>query len=132
GVFKYQPEDIFLHAAPMFHLAAGATVFSNTARGTTQAFIPRYDPKAVLDLISRERITSTVLVPTMINFLLQVPDLESFDLSSLRQITYGASPIAPDLLRRAMSAFGCRFAQGYGLTEASPLLTVLLPEDHLC
>jgi long-chain acyl-CoA synthetase len=130
-VFDHYPDEIFLHAAPMFHLADGAAVFANTTRGAAQVFVPRFDPKAVLETIERERVTATVLVPTMINFLLQVPDLESHDLSSLRQISYGASPIAPDLLRRAMKAFGCRFAQGYGLTEASPLLTVLRPEDHM-
>jgi long-chain acyl-CoA synthetase len=129
-VFDHLPDEIFLHAAPMFHLADGAAVFANTTRGAAQVFIPRFEPKAVLETIERERVTGTVLVPTMINFLLQAPDLDSHDLSSLRQISYGASPIAPDLLRRAMKAFGCRFAQGYGLTEASPLLTVLRPEDH--
>ncbi|HVG20115.1 MAG TPA: long-chain-fatty-acid--CoA ligase [Blastocatellia bacterium] len=128
--WQYVPGDIYLHAAPMFHLADGATVYSNFARGTTQACVARFEPKAVLEMIERERISTTVLVPTMINFLLQEPELSSYDLTSLRQITYGASPIAPDLLRRAMKAFGCRFSQGYGLTEASPLLTVLTADDH--
>jgi long-chain acyl-CoA synthetase len=131
SVYEYQPDEIYLHAAPMFHLADGAAVFSNTARGSTQVFIPRFEPRLVLDTLARERITTVLLVPTMINFLLQAPDVDSYDLSSLRRITYGASPIAPDLLRRAMKAFGCSFGQGYGLTEASPLLTVLKPEDHL-
>jgi long-chain acyl-CoA synthetase len=114
----------------MFHLADGAAVFSNTARGATQVFIPRFDPRHVLETVEGERITGMVLVPTMINFLLQEPRIESCDLSSLRRINYGASPIAPDLLRRAIKTFGCGFAQGYGLTEAAPLLTVLMPEDH--
>lgn len=130
GVYRYLPSDIYLHSAPMFHLADGAAVFSNTARGATQAFIPRFDPKHVLATIARERISLALFVPTMINFLLQEPDLESYDLSSLRHITYGASPIAPEVLRRAMKVFGCQFGQGYGLTEASPLLTVLTAEDH--
>lgn len=125
-----KPEDVFLHTAPMFHLADGAAVFSSTANSVTQAFIPRFDPQAVLEIIARERVSKMVLVPTMINFLLQQPNIDSFDLSSLRHITYGASPIAPDLLRRAMKTFGCDFGQGYGLTEASPLLTVLTIEDH--
>ncbi len=129
--WEHKPEDVYLHAAPMFHLADGAAIFSNIARGTAQASIPRFDPKEVLEMIARERVTTIVLVPTMINFLLQQPALASYDLSSLRQITYGAAPIAPDLLRRAMDAFGCRFGQGYGLTEASPLLTVLTSEDHI-
>ncbi|HSB10859.1 MAG TPA: long-chain-fatty-acid--CoA ligase [Blastocatellia bacterium] len=131
GVYKYLPSDIYLHAAPMFHLADGAAVFTHTARGATQAFIPRFDAKLVLETVEHERVSLLLLVPTMINFLLQQPDLESYDLSSLRHVTYGASPIAPDLLRRAMSAFNCSFGQGYGLTEASPLLTVLTQEDHI-
>ena len=131
GVYNYLPTDIYLHAAPMFHLADGAAVFTHTANGATQAFIPRFDPKHVLETISRERVSLILLVPTMINFLLHHPDIESYDLSSLRHLTYGASPIAPDLLRRAMKVFDCSFGQGYGLTEASPLLTVLTPDDHL-
>jgi long-chain acyl-CoA synthetase len=132
GVYDYFPTDIYLHAAPMFHLADGAAVFTHTANGATQAFIPRFDPKQVLETISRERVSLILLVPTMINFLLHQPDIDSYDLSSLRHLTYGASPIAPDLLRRAMKVFNCSFGQGYGLTEASPLLTVLTADDHLC
>ena len=131
GVYNYLPTDIYLHAAPMFHLADGAAVFTHTANGATQAFIPRFEPRHVLETISRERISLLLLVPTMINFLLHQPDIDSYDLSSLRHMTYGASPIAPDLLRRAMKVFDCSFGQGYGLTEASPLLTVLTADDHL-
>ena len=131
GVYNYLPEDIYLHAAPMFHLADGAAVFSHTSRGATQVFIPRFEPKHLLETVASERVSLLLLVPTMVNFVLQQPDLGSYDLSSLRHLTYGASPIAPDLLRRAMKALNCQFAQGYGLTEASPLLTVLTHQDHL-
>ncbi|HKP11638.1 MAG TPA: AMP-binding protein, partial [Blastocatellia bacterium] len=128
--YRYTADEIYLHSAPMFHLADGAAVFTNAARGSTQVFIPRFEPVATLAAIERERVTHALLVPTMINFVLQVPNLADYDLSSLRHVTYGASPIAPDVLRRAMRAFGCNFGQGYGLTEAAPLLTVLNPEDH--
>jgi len=130
AVYQGNSDDIYLHAAPTFHLADAATVFSNMSQGIKQVFIPRFEPKAVLEAVSREHVTLLLLVPTMLNFLLQSPELGSYDLSSVRQITYGASPIAPELLRRAMRTLGCRFFQGYGLTEASPLLTVLRPEDH--
>jgi long-chain acyl-CoA synthetase len=128
--YRYTPDEIYLHSAPMFHLADGAAVFTNAARGSTQVFIPRFDPQATLAAIERERVTHALLVPTMINFVLQVPNLADYDLSSLAHVTYGASPIAPDVLRRAMQAFGCNFGQGYGLTEAAPLLTVLSADDH--
>ena len=130
AVYKYQPDDIYLHVAPMFHLADGAAVFVHTSRAGTQVFIPRFEPAAVLDAIQRERVSLVLLVPTMINFMLQHPAMTSYDLSSLRHVTYGASPIAPEVLKRAMKAFGCEFGQGYGLTEASPLLTVFTTEDH--
>jgi long-chain acyl-CoA synthetase len=130
AAYTYLPDEIYLHAAPMFHLADGAAVFTNAGRGSTQVFIPRFEPQATLEAIQRERITHALLVPTMINFVLQVPTLADYDLSSLRHVTYGASPIAPEVLRRAMQAFGCNFGQGYGLTEAAPLLTVLSPADH--
>lgn len=125
-----QPDDIYLHTAPMFHLADGAAAFLNVAHGVAQAYIGRFEPSAVFDIIQRERITTMVLIPTMITFLLLHPKLRDYDLSSLRHITYGASPIAPDVLRKAMQAFACDFGQGYGLTEASPLLTVLTAADH--
>jgi long-chain acyl-CoA synthetase len=126
----YSADEIYLHSAPMFHLADGAATFSNAARGSTQVFIPRFEPVATLAAIERERVTHALLVPTMINFVLQVPNLADYDLSSLRYVTYGASPIAPEVLRQAMRAFGCDFGQGYGLTEAAPLLTVLSAADH--
>jgi len=128
--YNYLPDEIYLHTAPMFHLADGAATFTNGGRGSTQVFIPRFEPVATLEAIQRERITHALLVPTMINFVLQVPNLADYDLSSLRHVTYGASPIAPEVLRRAMQVFGCNFGQGYGLTEAAPLLTVLNSEDH--
>ncbi len=128
--YRYTPDEIYLHSAPMFHLADGAAVFTNASRGSTQVFIPRFEPAATLAAIARERVTHALLVPTMINLVLQVPNLADYDLSSLAHVTYGASPIAPDVLRRAMQAFGCNFGQGYGLTEAAPLLTVLSADDH--
>jgi long-chain acyl-CoA synthetase len=130
AAYHYEADGIYLHSAPMFHLADGAATFSYASRGSTQVFIPRFDPQATLEAIQRERVTHALLVPTMMNFVLQVPNLADYDLSSLRHITYGASPIAPEVLRRAMRVFGCNFGQGYGLTEAAPLLTVLNPDDH--
>jgi long-chain acyl-CoA synthetase len=68
----------------------------------------------------------------MINLLISHPDIGEHDLSSLRRITYGASPMPVELLKRAMKVFpGAEFFQGYGQSEASPLLTALMPEDHI-
>jgi long-chain acyl-CoA synthetase len=127
---RFDAESVYLHAAPMFHLADGAATYTVTWNGGTHAFVPKFDPADLLKAISRHRVTSTVLVPTMINMLINHPDMEKSDLSSLQQIMYGASPIPPELLKRAMQTLKCRFQQGYGMTEAAPLVSVLTAQDH--
>ncbi|MCI0660685.1 MAG: AMP-binding protein, partial [Acidobacteria bacterium] len=127
-----EPHSIFLHAAPMFHLATFPALINITLSGGTHAIMPKFDIKVLMETIERERVTSTVLVPTMINFLISHPEIGKYDLSRLRRITYGASPMPVELLKRAMKTFpGCEFIQGYGQTESSPLLTALLPEEHI-
>jgi long-chain acyl-CoA synthetase len=122
--------DVYLHAAPMFHLADGWSTYTFTGAGSTQTYVRGFEPRAVLAAIERERVTMTVLVPTMINALINHPDAGTRDLSSLRYLLYGASPIAESVLRRAMDLLGCDFTQAYGMTEAAPILTLLLDSDH--
>ncbi|HKQ77056.1 MAG TPA: long-chain-fatty-acid--CoA ligase [Blastocatellia bacterium] len=127
-----EPNAVFLHAGPMFHLATFPAVINLTLNGGAHAILPKFDIKNLMEIIERDRVTSTVLVPTMINFLLNHPDIGKHDLSSLRRITYGASPMPVELLKRAVKAFpGVEFFQGYGQSESSPLLTSLMPEDHI-
>ncbi len=127
-----EPNAVFLHAAPMFHLATFPAVINNTLNGGAHAILRKFDLKVLLEIIERDRVTSTVLVPTMINFLISHPDFGKHDLSSLRRITYGASPMPVELLKRAMKMLpGVEFFQGYGQSESSPLLTALMPEDHV-
>jgi long-chain acyl-CoA synthetase len=128
--FEFRDERTYLHAAPMFHLADGAATFTVTWNGGTHAFVPRFDPEVVLRTIERDLVTSVTLIPTMVNWLLNHPGVERFDLGSLRKIMYGASPMPVDRLKQAMDAFRCRFQQGYGMTEAAPLVAVLAAEDH--
>lgn len=90
-----------------------------------------FDPEAVLDILSTERITTCQFVPTMINAMLQVESHEKYDLSCLRLIIYAASPMPVELLKKAMHTFACSFAQMYGQTETGPCTTVLKPEDHV-
>ncbi|MBI1741462.1 long-chain-fatty-acid--CoA ligase [Candidatus Acetothermia bacterium] len=127
---EFRHASVYLHAAPMFHLADGAATWTTTWNGAAHAFIPKFDPADVLNAIQKWRVTNTVLVPTMINLLINHPEFSKYDVNSLSQTLYGASPIAPELLRRAMKALSCRFYQGYGMTEAAPLLTILSPDNH--
>ena len=123
-------EGKWLHSAPMFHLADGGAIPALTLSGTTHCFLAGFDPEATLRAIERYRITSLVLVPTMINMVVNHPSFDRYDISSLQRIMYGASPMPLPLLKQATEKFRCEFAQGYGMTEVSPLLTVLAPEDH--
>mgnify|MGYP006282226779 CR=1 FL=1 len=91
----------------------------------------KFDPHDVLDLLSREGITMCQFVPTMINALLQVEDLETYDLRRFRRLIYAASPMPVELLKKAMQQLDCQFMQMYGQTETGPATTALRPEDHV-
>jgi long-chain acyl-CoA synthetase len=121
---------VYLHAAPMFHAADIAMSLPAMQAGGIHVFIPRFDPQAVLRAIEEHRVTFTLLVPTMVHMLLQQMETTPADVSSLKGLLYGASPMPEALLARAMSMLdGVDFYQGYGMTEAVPA-TVLEPRFH--
>lgn len=121
----------YLHAAPMFHLADGCMSLAVTLSAGAHLFVPAFKPEPVLESIAANRVTHLLLVPTMIRMLLDCPALAGSDLSSLRSIVYGASPIPEPTLREAMAALPrCDFLQAYGQTELAPLATMLSPEHH--
>ncbi len=124
----YEEGGVYLHAAPMFHIADFPLMFAAPAFGTCQVTIPKFSPQSFCETVERQRVSHTVLVPTMINFLIQFPDLNRYDLSSLKQLAYGGSPMAPDLIHRTRTAFPkLKLVQGYGMSETG-FLTGL--EDH--
>ncbi len=128
--FGPEPHWRWLHASPMFHLADAGVLHGVTLNGATHCFLPSFDAEALMKAIERYRVTHVLLVPTMINLLLNHPNFGRYDLSSLQGINYGASPMPLALLKEAMDKLGCKFTQGYGMTEASPLLTALHSDDH--
>jgi long-chain acyl-CoA synthetase len=123
--------DKWLHAAPMFHLADVGAVFGLTMLGARHVFIPMFNPLHVLQAIQNEKVTATILVPTMMNAVLNHPEVDNYDLSSLHNLVYGASPMPVELLKQGLQKWGQIFTQGYGMTETSPLLTALDTEDHV-
>ena len=124
----YEEGGVYLHAAPMFHIIDLPLMFAAPAFGTCQVTIPKFNPQNFCETVERERVTHTALVPTMINVLSQLPGLTRYDLSSLKHLAYGGSPMAPDLIRRMRAGFPqLKLIQGYGLTETG-FLTGL--EDH--
>jgi long-chain acyl-CoA synthetase len=122
---------VWLHSAPMFHLADLGAMYTITSNGGTHCFLPTFDPEICMQLIERYRVTETVLVPTMLNMVIHSPSFDKYDLSSLSKFLYGASPMPLPLINTAMAKLpATHFRQGYGMTEASPLLTLLEYEDH--
>ncbi|MGO4714181.1 acyl-CoA synthetase [Bradyrhizobium sp. 2TAF24] len=122
----------YLHAAPMFHLANGAAMYSLLLGGGTNVMIQGFTPEGVMAALQNERITDVLLVPTMIQMLVDHPALGNYDLSSLQNIIYGASPISEAVLDRASRALPhVHFTQAYGMTELSPIATLLHWNDHI-
>jgi long-chain acyl-CoA synthetase len=121
----------WLHVCPMFHVAGIANLLACTWAGAEQVLLPRFDAAAVLETIERQRITHTVLVPTMLQMLLAAPGADDADLSSLRHVQYAASPISSELQRRVLERLpDCDVAQFYGMTEAAPTVTHLSGVEH--
>ncbi len=120
------PGGTYMHAAPMFHLADMGVAMPHWIEGNTHSIVPAFNPEAVLDTMARDRVTHVLLVPTMIQMLVDHPAMKQpRDLSALHTIAYGASPISEAVLERAMAALpGVGFVQAYGMTELSPLATL--------
>jgi fatty-acyl-CoA synthase len=119
----------FLICTPLSH--AGAAFFAPTLiKGGSLVVMPRFDPGEVLRTIEEQRITATMLVPTMLYALLDHPDSRTRDLSSLQTVYYGAAAINPVRLREAIDRFGPIFAQYYGQSEAPMAISYLARGDH--
>jgi len=126
-----QQDDAMLHAASMIH-ASGTFVLPFWLRGARTVILPAFEPKAFLQAIQTHRITAINLVPTMLQMLLECEAFTRTDISTLRCVIYGASPMPRATITRAMAAWGQhRFWQYYGQTEAPLCLCVLRPEDHV-
>lgn len=125
------PHGRTLHVAPMFHLADLAMWVAQLMVGGAHVILPAFDPPTVMATIDEHRVTNVVLVPSMIQMLVDDPELARYDLSSVRVIVYGAEPITEVLLKRAMNAFPrADFVQCYGMTELAPVATMLSGEEH--
>ena len=129
--YLFGPRPRYLHAAPMFHLADLSGFAAVTLLGGTHVILPRFDPLATMSAIQTHNVTDALLVPTMVQAVVDHPELPNRDLSSLRTLLYGASPIPPTVLERARKALPhTSFTQAYGMTELGPIATLLGPDDH--
>ena len=119
----------FLMCTPLSH--AGAAFFVPTiVKGGEMVVLTKFDPAEVLRVIEEQKITATMLVPSMIYALMDHPDSHTRDLSSLETVYYGASAMNPVRLAEAIRRFGPIFAQYYGQSEAPMVITYLAKGDH--
>jgi acyl-CoA synthetase (AMP-forming)/AMP-acid ligase II len=123
-------DTVNLNIGPLTH-AAGLMMMVYYSRGATNVILPGFDEEEVLKAIERERVTSLLLIPTMLYRVLMFPELSSYDLSSVNRIWYGTAPMAVDRLKEGIRIFGNVFRQNYGMTEIAQPITFLGPEDHV-
>lgn len=123
---------VTLLVAPMYHIAGATAVLSAIYGGRRLVIHPQFDPKAWLETVSREKVTTAFLVPTMLKRLMDEPDFDKYDLSSLRVISYGGAPMPVPVILRAIERFPkhVAFMNAFGQTETTSTVTVLGPEDH--
>lgn len=124
------PADTLLLSLPQFHIGGLWWAIQGYAVGATSVIVDTFVAWQALQLIERHHVTKAVLVPAMIQLMLEEPNCAHTDLSSIKGIVYGGSPISPPLLRKAMETFGCDFFQIYGLTETGNCAVCLRPADH--
>jgi fatty-acyl-CoA synthase len=119
----------FLMCTPLSH--AGAAFFTPViVKGGELIVLTKFDPAEVLKTIEEQKISATMLVPSMIYALMDHPDSHTRDLSSLETVYYGASAMNPVRLKEAIKRFGPIFAQYYGQSEAPMVITYLAKGDH--
>ena len=128
---KTSNRTVQLHAGPLFHTGAGQRVFTATVAAATHVVLPKFSPSAFCQAVEEHRATAVMLVPTMLQMILDFPDREKYDLSSLRHISYGGAPMPTRLLERLMASLNwCHFSHSYGMTELSPVATALTDREH--
>jgi fatty-acyl-CoA synthase len=124
-------KDIWIHVAPLFHLADAWATWAITMVGGTHVLVREFDPKIIFESIEKETVTLTNLIPTMLNVMINHPDVKKYDYSSLRLLLSGGAPIAPEVVQKAIETFKCDYIQTYGMTETSPYLTLSILKNHL-
>ena len=126
------PKGRQLMAAPLYHIAGLTSLLNALYSGRQTALMPQFDAAAWLEAVPRLGITNAFLVPTMLARVIDHPDFAHADLSSLDSVTYGAAPMPPSVIRKAIDVFPrtVSFAGAYGQTETTSTVAVLDPDDH--
>jgi acyl-CoA synthetase (AMP-forming)/AMP-acid ligase II len=121
-----------LLAAPLYHIAGLTSLLNALYSGRITVLMSQFEPERWLQLVQEHHVTHGFLVPTMLARLLETDALDTTDLSSLEGLTYGAAPMPPSVIKRAIERFPdtVSFAGAYGQTETTSTVAVLGPDDH--
>jgi long-chain acyl-CoA synthetase len=129
-LFEPDHEPRFLQVVPSSSISGIGWDMIYQWAGALVVIMEKFDPSHMMALVEKHGITDTHIVPAMLNFILSSPDFGKYDLSSLKCITYGASPMPPSLVRKGIEKIGPIFMQDYGASECGAL-TFLSAEDHV-
>lgn len=130
--FAFVPgQDRFLQVTPLFHVGGAVIVLICAAASVTLRLLPEFEPMPAARCLANEGITHTLMVPAMLRWLFAEPGVAQMSFPKLRFVAYGAAPMPVPLLAELLERLGCRFLQGYGLSETAGVLTILSPSDHV-
>ena len=131
GQSNSPPEGVSLLLTPFFHVAGLGRLIIQVIMGQSSVILPRFEPELVLRAIQDEGVDEVGMVPSMLQMVLDHPSFGEYDLSGLKRVGYGASPMTLALLERVMAALpGVEFTHSYGMTETAAVVTVSGPENH--
>ena len=119
-----------LVAMPLYHIGGCGWALASITTGGTAVIVRDFVPQDVLTTMAEQKVETAFLVPAALLFLTMLPESQTADFSALKNVLYGASPITPDVLKRSIETFKCRFTQAYGLTETTGAVVILQHEHH--
>lgn len=122
--------DVLLVSVPYYHVAGATTMLSSVWGGRKMVILPQFDPGAWLTAVQEHHVTHSFVVPTMLKRIMEHPDFDKTDISSLKLVAYGAAPMPYEVVTRAVQVFSCGLMNAYGQTESTSSLTFLGPDDH--
>ena len=121
-----------LLTVPLYHVAGMQALLAAIYGGRTLAMMRQFDTEEWLKTVHKEKATRAMLVPTMLKWVIDHPDFNKYDLSSLKVITYGAASMPLEVIKKAIELMpGVRFINAFGQTETASTITALGPEDHI-
>jgi len=125
-------EERNLLTVPLYHVAGMQAMLAGAYGGRTLVLMRQFEVKEWLKTVQEEQVERAMLVPTMLKWVIDDPEFQTYDLSSLKVITYGAAPMPLNVIKKAIAAMpGVRFVNAFGQTETASTITVLGPEDHI-